>query len=282
MSKTSKTTVIIKEGETYRRLAKVFFGSDGSYYSTVPYHSSGKACLLKMTVNYDAGTRYLVSPAEILDMGSLDDRRIKLSHHPDGFVQFSGDGVLSGRNEDGSVKGMGVLSSPLDFIFDGPSFSYCIQDLGDLERIEEPQPKSLVLDVADYYNIEKTNSITVEAHYFVPMWRRFIRHDHRGHPVIRISHPCRAVLELRVFAAPVECDFPGFLGFELYRHQLGLPNNGYSFGGPAEKMRLNEYGQRVADAMLCVYPRHEDLDVRRSFNFPQPFGTEQRDEREPE
>ncbi len=33
----------------YRRLAKVIFGADGSYYATIPYHKSRNATVLKMT-----------------------------------------------------------------------------------------------------------------------------------------------------------------------------------------------------------------------------------------
>jgi hypothetical protein len=38
-----------------------------------------------------------------------DEYRLKLSHHPDGFVQFSGHGIKSGRNADGTPKGLGVF-----------------------------------------------------------------------------------------------------------------------------------------------------------------------------
>lgn len=40
-------------------------------------------------------------------------RRLKLSHHPEGFLQFSGHGVVSGRDAEGHIRGIGVKSWPL-------------------------------------------------------------------------------------------------------------------------------------------------------------------------
>ena len=63
---------------------------------------------------------------EAVELASLDDddRRLKLSHHPDGFVQFSGEGVLSGRDPNGAARGMGVMSWPLA----APVRGACLRD----------------------------------------------------------------------------------------------------------------------------------------------------------
>lgn len=269
MGKNLKTTILIKDGNSYYRLAKIFFGSDGSYYATLPYHTSGLAYLFKATVNYDTEADCKISWSDLLETGLVEEERIKLSHHPDGFVQFSGPGVFSGKNEDGSIRGMGVMSSPLNNIFDGPSFAYSIQDIADLDLVNQVPSNSLTLDLDEYFTIENTRSLIVEAHYFSPFWRRFIRYDHLSRPIIRILHPCKAILELRVFAASMHCDFPGFLGFEVYRHMLSLPQNGYSFAAPTGNMRLNANKQRLGDAIFCIYPRSEKMPVDRSLNFPQ-------------
>jgi hypothetical protein len=235
----------------------------------VPFHKSGKAYLYKTTVNYDVGFEQSVSWSDFLETGLVEEERIKLSHHPDGFVQFSGPGVFSGRNEDATIRGMGVMSQPLNRIFDGPAFAYGIQDVADLSTIDKVNSNSFILDLDEYFSIDNTKSVTVEAHYFVPMWRRFIRYDHLSRPVIRINHPCGAILEMRVFCASLDCDIAGFLGFEVYRYHLDLPQNGYSFGGPSGNMRLNADNQRLGDTLNCIYPRHEKMPVDRSLNYPQ-------------
>lgn len=268
MGKAAKTTLVIKHGASYRRLAKIIFGSDGSYYATIPYHESRKATVFKMTTNYDAGTFFASSIQDILETAWIEDREIKFSHHPDGFAQFSGAGITSGRNPDGSAKGMAVLTSPLDRIFRGPAFNYLIRNIEELDPIETVDSKSLVFDLDEYLPIAPTNSLHFEAHYFTPLWRRFVRLDAKGRPIINVQHPCEANIEFRVFPAAAECDYPGILGFELYQLPHDGKETGYSFGGPAELMRRNEHGQRIADAIFCSYPRDERIAAEKCLNFP--------------
>src|SRR5438552_2891197 len=114
-----KYTIVFESRAGRCKLFKMWYGSDGSYYVTVPYHSARKAVLFKQTVNYvtsvpktvDGGD--LIPADQAIDIASSDDTRIKLSHHPDGFLQFSGAGVLSGKNADGSIRGIGIQSWPL-------------------------------------------------------------------------------------------------------------------------------------------------------------------------
>src|SRR2546423_12523824 len=65
-----------------------------------------------------------VALAEAEELATLDDdeRRLKISHHPDGFLQFSGQGIRSGRDENGNPKGLGTHSFPLNLPTLGPSF----------------------------------------------------------------------------------------------------------------------------------------------------------------
>lgn len=95
---------------------------------SVPYHAANEAHLMILTVSYDAGRRQEVALRDALDLAGLDDAKVKLSHHPDGFVQFSGHGVMSGKEADGRLKGIAVQSAPLDEIGAGPAFGICIAD----------------------------------------------------------------------------------------------------------------------------------------------------------
>jgi len=221
-----------------------------------------------MTTNYDAGTFFVSSLEEILDTASIEDREIKFSHHPDGFAQFSGTGITSGRNPDGTAKGMAVMTSPLDRIFRGPAFNYLIRNIEELDVIERVDSNSFVFDLGEYLPIGPTKSLHFEAHYFTPLWRRFVRLDSKGRQVINVQHPCGAIIEFRVFPAAAECDYPGILGFELYQLPHGVNQTGYSFGGPAERMRYNEHGQRIADAIFCMYPRDDKIAAEKCLNFP--------------
>lgn len=50
-----------------------------------------------------------------------DEQRLKVSHHPDGFLQFSGNEIRSGREATGAPNGIGIVSWPLHQPTLGPS-----------------------------------------------------------------------------------------------------------------------------------------------------------------
>ena len=61
-------------------------------------------------------------------------------------------------------------------------------------------------------------------------------------------------IPLTVVLADETCQYPGLIGFELYRQELEL-KTGFSMSGPGGNPRLREDGHRVADTIACVYPR---------------------------
>ena len=104
-------------GRSYK-VFKVGFGGDGSYYVTTPYHPLNTAIAAKVQVNYansqGLGIKQVLEDALEIAVVDDDERRLKLSHHPDGFLQFSGQGILSGRHPSGVAKGLGVRSWKLE------------------------------------------------------------------------------------------------------------------------------------------------------------------------
>lgn len=107
----ARYSIIVDGLDGRRKVAKIWFGSDGSYYVSSPYHNQSRALLTRFTINY-ARQEQEVSFSEVIDSASVEDERhaLKLSHHPDGFLQFSGSGVLSGRGEDGTPLGVGLVT----------------------------------------------------------------------------------------------------------------------------------------------------------------------------
>lgn len=97
MPRTLSYTVRYDDGSTAVDLFKIIFGGDGSYYITAPYHPLDRAIAARVTVNYADQDRLLnLEDAEDLAALDDDDKRLKVSHHPDGFIQFSGEGIVSG------------------------------------------------------------------------------------------------------------------------------------------------------------------------------------------
>jgi hypothetical protein len=104
MSMANHPTIVVSKGGVSYKVCKVWFGADGSFYVTVPYHPARRAVFLKMTADYTTAQGGQWVPHDgALEVAILDDDdgRPKLSCHPDGFCQFSGQGIVSGKDESG-------------------------------------------------------------------------------------------------------------------------------------------------------------------------------------
>lgn len=129
--------VVYEDNAATYKLCRIWYGGDGSYYVTSPYHPAKEAFLYKATVNY-ARSEMEIPISELVETAAFDDnkRRLKLSHHPDGFVQFSGEGIVSGKDKDGKIRGIGVVSWPLEMPVRGPAFGVTIVGIKRFVRAE--------------------------------------------------------------------------------------------------------------------------------------------------
>src|SRR5437762_8253508 len=105
-------TIALNANGCYRKITKLLFASDGSYMVMVPYHLANKGLLFKMPVNYSStlDENFAVPFSDILDAGDVDEKRVKLSHHRSGLLQFSGRDVVSGFDQNGAPRGIGIQS----------------------------------------------------------------------------------------------------------------------------------------------------------------------------
>lgn len=264
-----KYTVIYNVGGIRRKLCKVWFGSDGSYYVTSPYHPAEKALLFKATVNY-ALDEMAISFDEALDLASAedDDKRIKLSHHPDGFVQFSGQGIVSGLDAQGQIRGVGVRSWPLDAPSCGPAFALAMRGVEQFRPAGKVSDDVCLFTEQSFVPVPGANLLVLEGHYFTALWRRFVRPGPDGTHSIDIVHPAGAVLHLKVLFPPERCPVQGFLGVELYDN-IGDPETpvpSFMLSGSTGNLQRNEKGELLGDGIFCLYPRGA-LRARRSVDF---------------
>jgi hypothetical protein len=273
------TTVIAEKDGVHHKLFKVWFGKDGTFYITVPYHSAQTATLTKRTICYDTPFgEHFQSPPAFLDVATLeqeDDLRVKLSYHPSGFCHFSGPSIVSGIDDDGRVRGIGVFARALEAI--GPGFGpvainllYGIEGFTIVDQIpneslvfrngdlllddsisrkdrtdEDPQPEMQI-----------SEAMTIEAFYFTPQFRRFVHRSQNGDLEILNSHPTGIVIPLKVVPSPTDCELPGFLGLYACRQHVRFPSTtGFVLNGPAENHREDAYGRRLGDVISCHAPQ---------------------------
>lgn len=274
MGRTVSYTLCYEADSRAVDLCKIMFGGDGSYYVTAPYHPLNRAVIAKMTINYAAGEQYNAL-SDALDVGVLDDedKRLKLSHHPDGFLQFSGHGVLSGLDELRRPRGLGVFSWPLIKPTLGPSFSVAFSDPFALGRTSKKSGLRLVFreDEVEHMRTPSIRGLIVTGYYFPARWRELV-YKLDGQWWLDLVQPhAQAVKRLKVVLASVESDFPGFLGLEVAPHDVnpGQEEPSFFISSSTGNLRRNAKGDLLGDQLVCMYPDMTDGEwTGRSLNYP--------------
>jgi hypothetical protein len=264
---TAKYTVIYDSGNSKHKLLKIMLSNDGSYYATCPYHKSDRVELWKGTVNYANPSRR--SRHDPIELAVLEDdqHRLKLSHHPDGFLQFSGHGIRSGRDRNGSPKGLGLMSFPLSRPTAGPAFGLSVQNPLAFKQADAEREGDIVFKREGLFMAPGDNGLVMESYYFRPEWRRFVK-LRSGRPIIHLRHPSGALLELQVCGPPSNSWRTGFIGIDLWPAPIkfGRAESGFAMSSPTGNLRHNDEGELEADALFAVYPPLTD-DVSQALAF---------------
>jgi len=275
MPRSASYTVAYRRDGTCVDLCRVVFGSDGSYYVTAPYHPLDRAFAEIYTVNYAQATRAALSDAVELALLDDDERRLKISHHPDGFLQFSGEGVRSGRDEAGKPRGIGVMSWPLNNPTFGPSFSLMFSDPIECGRVAVPRSTHIVFDESDLLHIRRQMSgLRIAGYYFPTRWRESVSRTDDGAYWLHLLHPNgQALKRLRVVPAGVDAEHAGLIGLEALPH--GLKGAGtdpiFVLSTSTGNLRRNDDGDLLGDQLMCFYAQPDLCDVSfESLNYTLP------------
>ncbi len=276
MARAIDYTVAYHDGSATVDLFKVLFGGDGSYYITAPYRPPDRAIAAKISVNYaKSDGMFDLDEAEELAVLDDDNKRLKVSHHPDGFLQFSGQGVRSGLDAEGRPRGIGVFSWELVRPTLGPSFQLIFSDAIACGRPSTGGQRTVVFEEADIEHLRKgVKGLTVVGYYLPVRWREFVYRAPDGQMWVDLVHPqAQAVKRLRVILASKDSDIPGFIGLEALPHGSDTIDGQPSFFVTTStgNLRRNADGDLVGDQLLCAYPRPDFGDVSLpSLNYPLP------------
>jgi Tfp pilus assembly protein PilF len=252
---TSRYTVIYETNAGVRhKLCRVLLMADGSYGITVPYHPSEQVTLIRQVINYpNRDARAEEDPIEMAVVGD-DEHRLKLSHHPDGFVQFSGTGIRSGRNPDGSAKGLGMRSFPLGQPTAGPAYGVTIFGPEAFTEAGAARKGDLVFREADLHRSERSGGLIIEVYCLPGRWRRFVR-MRDGVPVVWINHPSGATLELIACMGPGKGWEHGFVGVDLWSLPLASEvSSGFMLASPTANLHYNGDEELEGEALYAIYP----------------------------
>lgn len=252
-------TIVYSSDEGAYDLCKIILGDDGSYYVTAPYHPLDKALLGLWTVNY-ARPPQAFTPEKAIEVAVLDDddRRLKLSHHPDGFLQFSGEGVRSGREPDGTIRGLGVQSWPLRLPTLGPSFGIVFSDPCKTGRPSQGRPRSVTFleDDIDHMRARGVTGLRIVGYYLPGPWREFLVRRAGGEYEIGLVNPsAQAVLNLKVILGSKESTYPALLGLQAVPHTLPVQADpAFMLSSATGNLRRNRQGELLGDQLVCLYP----------------------------
>jgi len=258
-------TIIVASGKERRKLLKIIYGKDGSLYILSPYHPIPRAVVFKGTVNYSEAESKMHYD-ELIEVAVVDDdeKRLKLSHHLSGFIQISGDGIVSGIEKDGTVKGIGIQSWRLDGPVAGPAFGVAIYGYECFKKVQQLPKDAHLFLLPDIDTESKKNAIIIECYCFPAAAREKIRQDNNGRDLMQIPNPSGRELTLSVASPPISCECQTFLGIEvrLIDGIEGTPSPSFYLSSSTGNMRTNSKGETLGDAIYCAFPQPKGLAGR--------------------
>jgi hypothetical protein len=259
VARSASYTIAYENEDACVDLCRIVFGGDGSYYITAPYHPAKRALAGLYTVNY-AREKSLISLTDGVELAVLDDerKRLKIAHHVDGFLQFSGDGIRSGRKPDGTARGLGLMSWPLREPTSGPSFQVSFSDPLECGRPTKRRRGTVVFAESSIEHMRRgLRGLTIVGHYLPGIWREFVYRDRDETYWIDLVHPNEQVIKhLRVILASVDAGYAGLIGLEAM--PIGLDDTAeppsFILCTSTGNLRRNENGDLLGDQLMCVYP----------------------------
>lgn len=254
--KSDTATVILQQGDTKYKLMKIIF-TKNAYLITAPYHNQKKAFVFKAEIDYGKSDQFIplgdITEGAILDD---DDLTLKIAHHTDGWLHFSGNGITSSGSNEGGTKGIGIQSWPLSAPPGGPAFSVTIKDYRNMEKSTSLNTDELCVKLETA--VPKDNdatSILIDGYFIKPKYERFIYIINNIEGISPV-HPTGKFLKLRVIRPAKVSKYFGFIGLDV---QLLAPSATY---GDFEYIFQTSTGKVVHDGkkllkgtgLFAVYP----------------------------
>ncbi len=251
------TTIAIQDTSgTTRKITKIVHHSDGGFAVLAPYHTARSGLLLKVPVDYNVKGMMAIPLEECI--GYTADDRVKLSFHPDGFVQFSGENpakIVSGRDPTtGDAKGLGLISNPLSNpIRSGPTFGISVWGLHEFEELEPDRDDVVSFSQEEMYYrcVPGTeNGVHVEAFLLEPRYWSGVRGKQSAMKIslcVGMFEASGAALDLKVI--PLR-DSDTFIAAFASHVRIHFPEeSGFTLNGPSESVK----GSRKF-ALMAMYP----------------------------
>lgn len=257
-----KYTISIKENNITHNITKIVFMRCGGFSVFLPYHYEKKGILAKYKIDYSKSLNYIEA---INEHTYTAENLAKLSLHGDGYIQFSsvnGNNIISGKNSDGSAKGLGIKIASLDNLTNsGPICAMTIWGLDDYKNTkikkDSIELNSHTFEARGYDdNIMDHNGYIIEITQFPLEMKKNIEYVH-GKPTLMIKHLNFEKKGKIFFHRIIPYYDNGYiLGILISKIRVDFnENSGYTLSGPSEMININE-----GYTLQAIYPRMESLE----------------------
>lgn len=267
--KYNKATIIYQKNGIKTKICKIIYHKDGSYFITSPYHKMKKANVFKINIDYEKEEQE-ISFDNLIDIHDLDDdlETLQLSHHPDGYLQFSGHNIKSGKNDDGSSKGVGIESWPLHSPPKGPAFTITIKNLNDFIKTKNIKNSDLKFLSEEIVDGNIYDDIILEGYYIPNNLKSYIYYLN-GEEYFSLTHPTGLIINLKVIRPKENVENYGFLGFriESYKLDFGEIESGFILNSSSGNIDVKEGKLISASTIHAFYPKILKNQIKGSLNW---------------
>lgn len=249
--------ISVQVGPHSKQLLKVGYLADGSYWIQDLIRPKGEAArcsVVKLAWHQkNHGMRTTKALYQAVTTGNL-----KLSHHLSGRAQISGEGVVSGYDEQGNPKGAAIVAFLLDESNDGgTTLGFMTWGVQHHPRDAKAGDIVLIPDVARIHSSvagEPLNAIVVEGYYLL---KKFLPKPPFSQDVVNYHNPIAGDCQLQIVQSPDAS--PGVLGFcASFTKTEATAKSGFTLSGAPGKI----YGD-YCDGISIIYPHEIEspLDV---------------------
>ncbi|WP_252235551.1 hypothetical protein [Clostridium sp. CH2] len=194
----NKYTIVINDGLKRYKVSKIVFYGDGGFSVLSPYHTAKKGYLGKLIIDHEEINKHIINVKVEDNVEYSAEDRVKLSVHPDGFVQFSGENpqkIISGKEkETGEPKGLGLFTNPLSHpIESGPTFGLMVWGMDEFVEFISPKKGEKVIEfnMEDIHNRDCSttdfNAYLIEGFVFKNKERKQIQIVNNNHVINKYS-----------------------------------------------------------------------------------------------
>lgn len=264
-----KFTVVLNENTQRYKITKIAFYGDGGFCIFAPYHSSKRGILAKVPIDYLKNGDYYIPKEDFVDY--VADDKVKLSLHPDGFVQFSGlsSNIISGRDKSGQAKGLGINISPLNKVIKtGPTCGLCLWGLKDFQKFIEPKRVEEVLEFneEDYYyrdcSRDDWNGYILELFLFESDFMNYIK-ELNGNKYLILKHYNYIIPGYIFRHRVVPCIRDYLVTLIVSRTKVSFESkSGFSLSGPSQLLDKNN-----GITLMAFYPSPYTELPERNLNY---------------